>query len=99
MKDDEKEFNDHEAQCSRCGKCCRVKMLWFDGSVKLAGYCEFYDEKKKECMCYDQRFMVCNHCLTVFDAMKQGGLPPTCEYVKHFPGYRSEIPDSEWEKK
>jgi len=84
----------HENQCKQCGKCCRIKVERFDGTVvALEEHCTFLDTKTKKCVIYKQRRQLKQQvlgrkCLTIWECMAQGLLPNDCGYVKNHPEYK-----------
>ena len=87
---EEKQFQDHENKCDRCGRCCKIK-IQVGEKFHLGGYCPFVDDEKMECSVYDERFKHQKYCLTVLQAMMEGGLPEDCAYTQDFPGYVSVV--------
>lgn len=77
----------HEAQCKRCGECCRVKTITRAGHrIILDFYCPGLDPETKLCRIYDKRHSILwrviqTPCLSVDSAKAMNDLPETCGYV------------------
>lgn len=94
--------SDHEAVCTRCGECCRVKVVRGRSLFVLPFYCPAMDVKTKTCRIYSDRHRILlkalgEVCQTHERAMIYGDYPSHCTYApkRSFTGvarHHSEMP-------
>ena len=80
--------NEWEAICSRCGKCCLLKLEDEDtGDIYYTNVvCRYFDEENMCCTIYDKRCEMVPGCvkLTPENVDKISWMPKTCAYREIF---------------
>lgn len=79
-------FEEWEALCKRCGRCCFEKIEKQDGSVIVTDKpCSYLDLSTRECRIYERRFELCPDCLPINqeNLLKSTWLPEDCGYVEY----------------
>ncbi len=72
---------EHEALCTRCGKCCYKKVI-IGRTVFITPFpCEFLDTDTNTCTVYDRRHELNPECLNMEDGIKHSAFPADCDYV------------------
>ncbi len=84
----EKDQNDWESICCRCGRCCYEK-IDFEGKIYYTDLpCEFLDTETKMCRVYADRDRKRPGCIRLTAAyVKEGFLPADCPYVADIENY------------
>jgi len=82
------DFERHEAQCRRCGRCCVEKIAVNDEVFTTARACAHFDPATKLCAIYERRFEINPRCLTVPRGIQHRVFPADCPYVDGVEGYR-----------
>jgi hypothetical protein len=92
-----------EGICRKCGKCCFDKSINPNGVVYInyAKPCEHlkFLGKRAECKVYSDRFVKCEVCQTIPEAIHKKYLPADCPYVKSVPAYKAPVDNGEWYKR
>lgn len=89
---------EHEALCTRCGKCCYKKVI-LGRTVFITPFpCEFLDTETNTCTVYANRYEKNPNCLPVVDAMRHNAFPADCGYVEAGApaGYRPALDTWSW---
>ncbi len=92
---------DHEALCSRCGKCCYKKITIGDTLFITPFPCEYLDTETNACTIYERRHELNPECMNIEDGLKNSAFPADCGYVpvKAPPNYRPPRDDWDWDGK
>lgn len=97
----DREIAEHEAQCTRCGKCCRWSVQDPADSTKSIytdKWCKFWDKKARECTVYEIRSAMALWCSPHQKAMARRHYPNDCPYVQDIEGYECSIREPDWKK-
>jgi len=79
---DHEAWEQWEARCLRCGRCC-VEKIEYKGKIYLTDIpCEYLDPATNECTVYDQRSQIKDGCVAINrEIIAMGVLPRGCAYV------------------
>lgn len=81
-----------DAECGKCGECCREKYD-IDGRIYMTvRYCRYWDAATRLCTIFPDRHRLHPACLTRAQAYEKGVFPKTCPIVSDIPGYSGTVP-------
>ena len=91
-----------EKVCRNCGKCCFDKSLVNNNLIinydKPCSNLKFMG-KRSYCEVYEDRFVKCEVCNTIPEAIEKRYLPADCPYIKHVVGYKAPVDNGNWFKR
>ena len=83
-----KDLQQHEALCRRCGRCCYAKLVIGTHVIALDEPCDYLDTTTNLCTVYENRFQVNPRCLTIKQGIANRAFPDGCPYVVAIRDYK-----------